>query len=266
MATWPFRIWATAIVVFFGARMFVADPTAEGGVLGYDAALRVGGPSKLLAFLLATVFALRIAASLETDNAARNGWRTLGLGFGGFAVGQGVLVVHQLAISGPTPFPGIADLAFLLGYAGLALALLGLTRAFADSGLAVGTDARHLREGAAAAGVVGLGAMALLLGSSDAPWPALAVSVAYPALDCVLLVPAGFLTRIAITLRHGRLAAVWPRLLAGIASFTLGDIAFALLTAFGIDGADPFLDLCFTSGYLLAAWGCHTQLTILRGS
>lgn len=261
-----FATWAVLIATFFTARALLAAPGQVDGLLGEPTALWLGGASKLLAFTLATAYAWRVAAAFGRDNPAWRSWVSLAVGFVGFGVGQAVLVTHQLAIPGPTPFPSAADPAFLLGYVALIAAFIGFARTFTGSGLAVGTTANPRRTAFVSALVLVVVAGLALTPtfSADAPVAERVVGAAYPALDCVLLVPTIVLTRITVALRQGQLAGPWIRLLLGFFAFTIGDVLFALVETLDLGGVDAILDLFFALGYLLAAWGCYAQDRLAR--
>lgn len=50
----------------------------------------------------------------------------------------------------------------------------------------------------------------------------------------------------------------------GLCALTVGDIVFAIATAFELAALDPVLDLAFTFGYVFIAWGCRTQHLLVR--
>lgn len=263
-ADWGFVAWAALVVAYFGLRALLSGPGQDGGAFGLQAALVVGGPSKLIAFVIATAYALRSAYSLGADTPTRGLWVALGLGFACFGLGQSTLVVHQLFIAGDTPTPSFADLGFVAGYGLMVTAAFGFVWQFARSGLLV--IPRATMVGTAAAASVAVLAflipIELSIFAGDDPTGLKLVGATYPLLDAVLLVPTVLLTRIVQQLRGSVFARPWRRILAGFALFTLGDASYAVPVESWL--LDPLLDGCFSLGYLLCAWGCYGQDRLLR--
>lgn len=264
-----FGLWALGLTIWFGAQFALGAP-AE-GAFGVDVALRIGGPSKWLALLLATVFSWRMYRALEADAPPRRGWLAFLLGSGSFCFGQGVLVVHQLFIEGDTPFPSAADPAFVLGYLAMGLALVMWLRAFTSSGML--PPLPRLRVWGLLPGLfVAASAWLLILGTMDQsrPWLERAFALGYPSLDAALLVPTSMLAYLALRVFGGELARPWLRLALGVLLLCVGDVLFALPTegwALGpaIARAEPLVDLSFALGYLAVAWSCVGHEGLLRG-
>ncbi len=77
------------------------------------------------------------------------------------------------------------------------------------------------------------------------------------------LVLALVLLRIVMRLRGSQFARPWRLLLAGFATFTVGDTLYAVSVA-ELWVLDPLLDTSFAVGYLMCAWGCWSQFEQLR--
>ena len=256
-----FLLWAVAVGGYFVARGLFAAPDQTQGVLGLDAAYRIGGPSKLLAFVIATYFASDVARNFDADNPTRKAWLGLALGFTAFALGQGILVAHQLYIPGDTPFPSAADPSFMFGYVAIIAALIHFVRAYMQSGLVLAQPAALWQS----AGLVALPLIVFCVVVTQAvlakPDTALqkTVGLGYPLLDAALLVPTFLMARLTMAMRGGQLALPWALMLAGFVLFTCGDAIYAVPGELNWKLLDPLLDLCFAVGYLLCAWGCYAQ-------
>ena len=86
---------------------------AAGSASIYDRALLVaGGWTKLLALVVASVFAIRSAVLLGKGNPARAPWSLLSSGLVGLSLGQATLVYFQTFL-GHSPFPSVADVFFV---------------------------------------------------------------------------------------------------------------------------------------------------------
>lgn len=261
-----FGVWAIAVVGFFGARAFGSGPNDELGPLGLQPALWVGGPSKLLAFALATVFCWRAAAALGEDTPTRAPWATLGGGFAAFFVAQSILVVHQLVVPGPTPYPSPADAAFMVGYGLMIGSLISFVRLYVGSGL-LPVDPRSLRRTGAAAGLAVLALLvpvewSIQVVGSEEPWLERLIGGAYPVLDGCLIVLAALMLRVTVAMRGSVFVKPWILLLVGFVTFTLGDALYALPQPAWV--TDPLLDMSFAGGYLACAWGSQAQDRLLR--
>jgi len=266
-SVWPdvaFVGWGIALLVFFTLRATLSGPDDEVGAFGLRAALLVGGPSKLLAFILATTFCFRSAQAIGEDAPTRIHWTVLGSGFLAFGIAQAVLVAHQLLIPGETPYPNLADACFVVGYGLMIGAMIGFARAYLGSGLLLvpgrSLAATALVAAAAVALVVVPVELSILRGTD--PWLERVVGGVYPLLDACLIVLAALMIRITVALRGSVFARPWVLLLAGFVTFTLGDAIYGLPQPAWV--TDPILDTFFALGYLLCAWGSLAQDRLLR--
>ena len=90
------------------------------------------------------------------------------------------------------------------------------------------------------------------------------LTVAYPVLDLVLLLPLALLLRIALKLRGSHAGEVWVLILSGIVFLCAGDICFAYFQSLGEQHLDPFVHATFVLAYGLIAGGAHRQLQLLE--
>jgi len=113
---------------------------------------------------------------------------------------------------------------------------------------------------------VGVVAVVILRPVAATPGPLLdrMLSIAYPALDLVLLVPLVLLLRIALRLRRSHAGEVWLLLLSGFVFLCAGDICFAYFQSLGEERLDPFVHATFILAYALVAGGAQRQLRILK--
>jgi len=219
-----------------------------------------------LAYLLGgAVFAFQCRDRLEPGNPARPAWFLLSLGLLSTFAGQLCLAPFQLTRN-ETPFPTVADIFFVLAYPLLVAALLALFHAYREAGFPVGSVAEQVGI-VAAVGVVGLVVVAGVLRPVAAAGGALldrVLTVAYPVLDLVLLLPLALLLRVALRLRGSRAGEVWLLLLGGIVFLCAGDACFAYFQSLGEVRLDPYVHGTYLVAYGLIAGGAHRQLQLLK--
>jgi hypothetical protein len=218
-----------------------------------------------LAFLLAgTLWAWRCRGVLEAGNPVRPAWALLAGGVGATFVGQAFLAPYQI-LSGKTPFPTVADVFYVGAYPLLALGLAWFAVAYGRAGFPVGSAG----ERTALLAVVAAGCLALavpvlrpVIAANMAPLDK-ALSVAYPALDLVLVVPLALLLRITLRFRGGDLGTAWLVVLSGFVVLCAADVLFAYFTALGQEGLDPFVHAAYIVSYGLIAGGIRRHLRLL---
>ncbi len=219
-----------------------------------------------LAYLLAgAAFAFQCRDRLEADNPARPAWFLLSLGLLSTFAGQLCLAPFQL-VRNETPFPTVADIFFLLAYPLLIAALVVLLNAYRDAGFPVGSAAERLGILAGVGVIASSVALAILPPVAEAGGALLdrVLTVAYPVLDLVLLMPLALLLRVALRLRGSRAGEVWLLLLGGIVFLCAGDACFAYFQSFGEVRLDPYVHSTYLLAYGLMAGGAHRQLELLK--
>jgi hypothetical protein len=219
-----------------------------------------------LAYLLAgATFAFRCRDRLEPGNPARAAWFLLSLGVLATFVGQLSLAPFQL-VHNVTPFPSVADIYYLLSYPLLFAALLVILRAYREAGFPLGSVAERLGILAGVGVVAMLLLLAILRPVAEAEGAPLdrVLTVAYPILDLVLLLPLALLLRVALRLRGSRAGEVWLLLLSGIVFLCVGDACFAYFQSLGEQHLDPFVHATYLLSYGLIAGGARRQLDLLR--
>ncbi len=228
-------------------------------LLGLAALAKIG-------YLLAgALLAFACRDRLDAGNPARPAWALLSAGLFCTLVGQLSLSPYQL-VYGQTPFPSVGDLYFVLSYPFLIAAFLVFLRAYRESGFPIGS----LGERVGIVAAVGLAGTILTLrmlrpvAAGGGELLDRILTVAYPMLDIVLLMPLALLLRVALRMRGSHAGAVWGLLLAGFVFLCFGDISFAYLTLLGEQHLDPYVHATYVLSYGLVAAGAQRQLRLLK--
>jgi hypothetical protein len=237
-----------------------ADPLTPRVLL---AASAVG---KLACLLAGALLAFACRDRLEEGNPARPAWALLSAGLFATLAGQLSLAPWQV-FANATPFPSAGDLFFVLSYPFFIAAFLVFLRAYGEAGLPMGSWAERativLGVGLAG-GLAVLRTLQPVAAGGGGELIERILTLAYPLLDLVLLLPLALLTRIALRLRGSHAGAVWGLVLAGFVSLCLADIFFAWFTALGHEHLDPWLHAAYLLSYALVAAGAGRQLRLLR--
>jgi hypothetical protein len=251
----------------FLPKLLAPDSELYRDVLTPDRILLIAAPIKLLFLFVGAVYASRSAASFESDNPVRSAWVLLAFGLWAYVAAQSVLAFYQLVLGEDAPFPSVADLFFLPATVLLAVSLFWFVKVYRS----VGFEVAETFE----VGLVLLFALSLLavfflvvarpVLESEAPFAERALNIAYPVLDCILLIPAVLLSKMALSMRGGSLWKVWMALLLGFLFLAMGDILFAFFTTLGESALDPLLDLAFAWAYILIARAVVRQHGIVVG-
>lgn len=247
-------------LVFLPPSLIPGAPLVE-KYLGESVRLAVGGPSKLLFLILAAGFAARCARRFERPNPGHTAWLFLAVGLSLYSCGQLTLVVYQLVLAVPTPFPSWADAFFMASAAVLIAALICFLQAYRRSGLPFDPIGDLAGVGGGSLLVLGT-AVAFILRpvvQSSEGGLGLLLNLAYPVSDLALLVPSLILLRVSWRLRGGSVAKVWLALVVGFVAIAAGDVAFAYFTEVGVARLDSVIDLMFLAGYMSIARGALWQ-------
>ncbi len=245
--------------VFWPGAFLYTDASASHAIklIGFFAML---GP-----LVTGAVYAIGAARRLEPGNRARPAWTLLSGWLACFALGEALLGVypHVLGVALPVPSPG--DGFFLAGYALLVLGLVSFVRVYMTSGLPLGRPLEPLLIGLVAAvvfAVIGFRVLSPVANTHHAAGESL-VTLAYPVLDFVVLVPTTVLVRLTFRFQGGRVWRVWGSILAGFVSLAAADILFAYFDLAGMSWLDPLETVGFIAGYTLAALGAARQYALL---
>ncbi len=231
------------------------------------AILFIAAPVKLAFLLVGAVYASRSAASFERGNPVRAAWLLVALGLWAYVAAQSILAFYQLILDRTAPFPSAADLFFLPATVLLAVSLFLFLRVYKNVGFEVAETFEVSVVLAFAVSLLGVFYLVVArpVLASDAPLAERALNIAYPVLDCILLVPAVLLLKMALSMRGGSLWKVWMALLLGFVFLAVGDILFAVFTTLGKTSLDPLLDVAFAWSYILIARAVVRQHTITAG-
>jgi hypothetical protein len=245
----------------FLPKLLVPEAAVYRDLLTPEAILFIAAPIKLLFLLIAAIYASRSAASFESMNPVRSAWLLMAVGLWAYVVAQSVLAFYQLVLQETAPFPSAADLFFLPATVLLAMSLFVFLKVYKSVGFEV---AEAFEVGIVLFFALSVLAVFLLVVgrpvlASEAPFAERALNMAYPVLDCILLVPAVLLLKMALSMRGGSLWKVWMALLLGFVFLAAGDILFAFFTTLGKSALDPLLDLAFAWAYILIARAVVTQ-------
>jgi hypothetical protein len=260
----PWAVLALAVALFLG---WAAVPTSVvyARLLPPHRMLAIAAVLKLVYLLAASAFAFACRDRLEAANPARPAWLLLSQGLLSMFAGQLCLAPFQM-VHGETPFPSVADLYFVLAYPFLIASFLVFLNAYREAGLPIGSAAER------AAIVVGVGVIAAIavlpilrpVAATGGPLLERILTVAYPALDLVLLIPLALLLRIALRLRGSHAGDIWALLLGGFTVLCVADITFAYFESLGEVQLDPLVHAAFLLAYGLIAGGAHRQLQLMK--
>jgi len=256
----PWVVIGLAVALYVGWAIVPASSLYTEWLNGHRL-LAIAAAFKLVYLLAGSAWAFACRDRLEPGNPARPAWFLLSLGLLATFAGQLCLAPFQL-VFGETPFPSPGDIFYVLAYPFLIAALLVFLNAYREAGLPMGSLAERLILVAFVAAV----AVVILRPVAATPGPLLdrILTIAYPALDLVLLVPLVLLLRMALRLRGGNVGEVWLLLLTGFVFMCAGDICFAYFQSLGEEHLDPFVHATFILAYALIAGGAHRQLRILK--
>ena len=260
----PWVVLGTTVALYLGWAMAPASALYT-RALSPHRLIALAAALKLVYLLAGSAFAFQCRDRLEAGNPARAAWFFLSLGLLSNFVGQLCLAPFQV-VRNETPFPSVADIYFLLSYPFIIAALVVLLHAYREAGFPIGSVGERL---AVVAGVGVIAALVVLpilrpVALTGGPLLERILTVAYPVLDLLLLVPLALLLRVALRLRGSHAGDVWVLLLGGFAVMCIGDIFFAYFQSLGEGHLDPFVHASFLLSYGLIAGGAHRQLQLLK--
>jgi len=204
----PWVVLGVAVATFVGWAVFPGTSLYT-QVLPPHRLLALAALLKLVYLLAGTAWAFACRDRLEPDNPARPAWFLLSLGLLANFAGQLCLAPFQV-FRNETPFPSVADIFYVLAYPFLIASLLVLLNAYRESGFPIGS---LLERTLILAGVGALAAVVAVpiltpVAATGGPLLDRILTVAYPVLDLVLLLPLALLLRIALKLRGSRAGEV----------------------------------------------------------
>jgi len=262
--TLPWVVLVVAVGLYVGWAVAPAS-ALYARVLTPSRLLALASVLKLVYLLGGTAWAFACRDRLEVDNPARPAWFLLSLGLLSNFAGQLALAPFQV-VRAETPFPSMADVFFVLSYPFLIASLLVFLKAYRETGFPIGS------LGERAAILAGVGVIAAVVAvpilrpvvAVGGPLLGRVLTVAYPVLDLILLLPLALLLRVALRLGGSHAGEVWALLLGGFLFLCAGDACFAYVQSLGEQHVDPFLHATFILAYGLVAGGAHRQFQLLR--
>ena len=178
----------------------------------------------------------------------RRGWLFLVLACSAWATGEVTWTFYEVALGRESPFPSLADIGFL-GFAVVAIPAILLL----PSRSGVGDSRRQLLDGLTVVGAISLISWTLVLGPTvraGGESPALAVALAYPVSDILMLTVA------LLALAQGsRRRASLVLVSLGLCAMALSDGAFAYLTTTGGFASAGIVDLGWCTAFVLIGLG-----------
>ncbi len=190
----------------------------------------------LLAFALFAVTCSGLAARSAAGR-QRTAWIAMTAALSGWAIGEALWIYYE-SIAHQSPFPSLADAAYLLFPIGAATAMV-----LFPAGYTGHSRARFILDGLIVAGALFEISWVLVLRSiyeSDAASPfAVALGLAYPVSDIVIVTVAVLVLARA---RTGR-SATLMMLTVGVVFMALSDSAFAYLTAENVYASGHVIDI-----------------------
>jgi hypothetical protein len=185
-------------------------------------------------------------------------WLAFTLGMIFWFLGELGWTIYTLVLNVETPYPSIADAAWLMGYIPLFVAFHGYVRNFQFT-----ISKRLFKVGAVVIAIICFALFSYFLTpvlaervGEDAV--TLAIDVAYPTLDLCLL---GYALLALLIFMKGRIAFAWALMSSAVSMFVLADILFTYTTLQGTYFNGHPLELAFHFGYILyaLAFYVHTK-------
>jgi len=176
---------------------------------------------------------------------------------------------YQLGLGIENPFPSIADGFWLAGYAGLILFAYNMNRAISKSRF---YDREAITLVSVSAGL-SLGyvfnltfGVANILSSAENELGWL-VSITYPILDTIILIPCLLIFVSVPRSRNKNNSIHWLLLTGSIILLTLADIGFDYSEVLGVsDEEEWFWDILYAASYIVLASALYSYYTMLSRS
>lgn len=254
-------VFCFAVAALYLGRLFASSSPLYANVLTASTMLKIGGVAKLSALVVAALYAFRSARLLGRGNEARLPWMLLAWGLATYALGQATLLYFQLK-TGVSPFPSIADVAYVISYPLLIASVVVFIRAYARTGFPMDRTPTMWIVLIAAAAIVAWPLLRPIIQSADKALPK-SLNVTYFAFDLLLLIPAIALLRITSRFRGGTVWQIWFALLMGFIFSTVGDLLFGYFSSLGLAHLDPAVHAVYVIAYAALATGTMVQERLL---
>jgi diguanylate cyclase (GGDEF)-like protein len=191
-----------------------------------------------------------IAAGRRSTGRLRTSWFLLAGAALSWGLGQAVWSWFEVVLDEPVPYPGFADVGFLLAVPFLLFGVL----VFPSQSLQRMGRARAVLDGLIITSAMVFASYGTFLGvvyetNSGERMLERAIAVTYPLADVVIVAVV-----VAVLVRRSqRVSGPLPLVAAGVVSLAVADSVFAYLTAKGSYGNDPASDLGWPLGFALLA-------------
>ncbi len=249
------------VAALYIGRLFATSSPLYANVLTAPTMLKIGGVTKLAALLVAALYAFRSARLLGHGNEARLPWLLLATGLTAYALGQVTLLYFQLK-TGTSPFPSVADIAYVVSYPLLIASVVAFIRAYARAGFPMDRTPTMWIILIAAAAIVAWPLLRPIIRSADDALSK-SLNIAYFAFDLLLLIPAIALLRITSRFRGGAVWQIWFALLTGFIFSAAGDLMFGYFSSVGLAAIDPAVHAVYVIAYAALATGTMVQERLL---
>jgi hypothetical protein len=201
------------------------------------------------AAVIASAFALKKYWGTPVDKFSRI-WLGFTLGMVFWFLGELGWAIYALLLNIEIPYPSIADVAWLIGYFPLLIALHLYMRTFRSV-----LSKKMFATAAALMGIISLAIFAFLVSpilevAAEEEIITLTIDIVYPALDIALLY---FSLLDLLIFAKGKMASAWFLISGAILMNVLGDIFFSYTTLQGTYYNGHFSELFFAWGYILFA-------------
>jgi hypothetical protein len=205
--------------------------------------------------VIASAFALRKYWENLGDKFSRI-WLGFTLGMVFWFLGELGWAIYALLLNVEIPYPSIADVAWLIGYFPLLIALHLYMRTFRSV-----LSKKMFAAAAVLIGIVSLAIFAFLVSpileaGAEEEIITLTIDIAYPALDIALFY---FSLLDLLIFAKGKMASAWLLISGAILMNVLGDIFFSYTTLQGTYYNGHFSELFFAWGYILFALAFYSH-------
>ncbi len=208
--------------------------------------------------------------SFQAGEVLKGIYGTLTLGMALWLIAEVIWATYDLVLGIDTPYPGLPDLFWALGFPPLIAALylrlhtLGVAPSHEQMLIAVALAAIF-----AIAGVL-LVVLPIAMVGGESPWLERALDIFFPLADLVVGIEA---LLIMFTLSGGRLAWPWGIIAGGFLLMTVADLLFSYATWYEIYLPEGHINLIsyladapYAASYVIIAFGVYTQARLLRAA
>lgn len=226
------------------------------GVGGEAGAVAISDIAEIFVVGLSTAFILACAIRLGPKTSIGRPWLFIGLGALAFLVGDVIYSYVEVILQQTPPYPGAADVFYLLEYPLVAVGAISAGTAYRGLVPMKRPAIVAILIGLASGAVVYFGLLVKILGWADVAFAEKLISSIYPLADVFLLIaPALFVLMVVAALGGGRLA--WPWWAVGIGAVILAvtDTAYVWLAAVEKYASGSPVDIGWMMGHVFIMLG-----------